>query len=100
MPHLGYTVEKASIVATENYLGAVKQCVAELQCDADVVRSPDVVQKMEELAQICFSGPIAQRKQFPRSHWSITARADFSKVDSLLGYLSWADAKADKLYET
>ena len=98
MLYLGYTVEKASIVETEDYLGAVKHSLAELQCDADVDRSPDVVEKLEQLTQICFAGPIAQRKQFPRSHWSATASADFSKADSLLGYLSWTDAKADKLY--
>ena len=98
MLYLGYTVEKASIVETEDYLGAVQHSLAELQCDADVDRSPDVVQKMEELAQICFSGPIAQRKKFPNSHWRTSGGRDFLEADYLLSYLSWSDTKADKLY--
>ena len=98
MLHFGYRAQKASIVGTEDYLGVVRHCAKELEFDADSDRSPDTVNKIEELAQICFSGPIAQRKKFPKSQWRIAGDLDFTQAAHLLSYLSWSDAKADKLH--
>ena len=53
----------------------------------DLDMSPRAQRRIENMAMVCFAGPHAQRKAFPRSWRNHHGRSDFHQATDLLSYV-------------
>jgi hypothetical protein len=97
---LGHSVRWASIVATEDYLGAIQTFEKRISRRIEYDDSPKVVASIETHIQICHAGPLAQRKRFPRSRWRMSGSKDFEIVAKLFSHIAGFDNKSQYLYSS
>lgn len=97
---LGYAVRWASIVETEDYLGAIRTYVKRILRRIEYDDSPEVVASIERRIQICYAGPLAQRKQFPSSRWRMSGSKDFETAADLFSRIAGFDEKSQYHYSS
>jgi len=92
--HLGRAVRWASIVETEDYLGSIRKYRQPSHKRVEYDDSPKLVAQIENSILICYAGPLAQRRKFPRSRWRLSGSRDFEQAADLFTHICDADQKS------